>query len=116
MANPENIIPPKKGEIRNPKGKPKGTLNRSTIIKKWLLANEKTTNPITNETELLSQQDLIILAAIKEARDGNISAFRELMDSVYGKVTDKIDHSNEDGTLKELIITRRVINDKGDIA
>jgi hypothetical protein len=106
MPNPENIIPPKKGEIRNPKGKPKGKRNRSTIIKKWLRATEKSTNPITELPEVLSQEDLIVLAAIKEAREGNISAFKELMDSLYGKVSDKIDHSNKDGSL-----SRKTVNE-----
>ena len=34
--NPQNLIPVKKGEIRNPKGKPKGTLNLSTHIQNML--------------------------------------------------------------------------------
>lgn len=36
MANDENLIPAKKGEVRNPKGKPKGTLNWSTVVKRLL--------------------------------------------------------------------------------
>lgn len=32
----DNLIPPKKGEVRNPKGKPKGTLHISTHIQNML--------------------------------------------------------------------------------
>jgi hypothetical protein len=34
MANDENLIPPKPGEVRNPNGRPKGSKNRSTIARK----------------------------------------------------------------------------------
>lgn len=36
MANEQNLIPAKKGEVRNPKGKPKGTLHLSTHIQNAL--------------------------------------------------------------------------------
>ena len=75
----------KKGESGNLSGRPKGSLNRSTLVKYWLDAKETRANPITKQIETLDQWDLIILAAIKEARKGNIHAFKELMDSVHGK-------------------------------
>ena len=36
MANEQNLIPAKKGEVRNPKGKPKGTIHLSTHIQNML--------------------------------------------------------------------------------
>jgi hypothetical protein len=36
MANNQNLKPVQPGEVRNPKGKPKGTRNRSTIAKEVL--------------------------------------------------------------------------------
>lgn len=36
MPHPENLIPAKKGEIRNPNGKPKGTRHVSTWIQQLL--------------------------------------------------------------------------------
>lgn len=101
MPNPQNIIPPKKGEIRNPKGRGKGTLNRSTIVKRWIEATEKTTNPITKQIEDLSQADLMTLAMIKKARKGDVNAYKELMDSGFGKITDKTELTGKDG--KDLI-------------
>jgi hypothetical protein len=40
MANDENLKPAQKGEVRNPNGRPKGSLNRSTIARKWLEVNQ----------------------------------------------------------------------------
>jgi hypothetical protein len=101
MPNPQNIIPPKKGEIRNPKGRGKGTRNRSTIVKYWIEAIENTTNPITKKIEDLSQADLMTLAMIKKARKGDVSAYKELMDSAFGKITDKTELTGAGG--KDLI-------------
>ena len=90
MPNPENITPPKKGEIRNPKGKPKGTLNRSTIVKKWLLSKQDFENPIDGKMVKMTQADIITLALIQKARTGDVYAFRELMDSTFGKIKEQI--------------------------
>ena len=105
MANPENITPPVKGEIRNPKGKPKGTLNRSTIAKAWLTANESTKNPITGAKETLSQEDIMTLALINKARKGDVSAYKALMDSCYGMPKQTIDSNINDVTPKITGIT-----------
>lgn len=89
MTNPENIIPPKKGEIRNPKGKPKGTKNRSTILRKWLEVNEKIKNPVTGEIEQATVEDSVILALISKARKGDVAAIREILDTNYGKIAER---------------------------
>jgi hypothetical protein len=95
MPNPENIIPPQKGEIRNPKGKPKGTQNRSTIAKKWLEVMESVKNPITGENERLSQEDIMTLAVLKKARNGDVNAYKELLNNGYGLPTQKVDVKHE---------------------
>jgi hypothetical protein len=77
MPNPENIIPPQHGEVRNPNGRPKGSKNRSTIARKWLETIQSAKNPITGEDEKLSQEDLMTLALLKkgeERRRGCIQA------------------------------------------
>ena len=74
----------KKGESGNPNGRPKGSLNRSTIVKKWLEVLESAKNPITGDEEKMSQEDIITLALIKKARKGDTQAYKALMDSGYG--------------------------------
>ena len=57
MPNEENLRFWKKGESGNPNGRPKGSKNRSTIAKKWLQVLQETKNPLTLESEELSQED-----------------------------------------------------------
>ena len=87
----ENLKPQKAGEpSHNPNGRPKGVRNRSTIVREWLEAMESVKNPITGLNEKLSQYDIITLALIKKARNGDVQAFKELMDSSFGKIPDKV--------------------------
>jgi len=94
MANEQNLIPAKKGEIRNPNGRPKGAKNRSTIARKWLEVNQSLKNPLTGESETMSQEDLMTLALIKKAREGDVTAYKALMDSGYGAPLQQIEQTN----------------------
>ena len=84
MANEENLKPFGKGNNANPNGRPKGSRNRSTIARLWLETTQKAKNPITGVEETLSQEDLGTLAMVKKMRDGDVSAYKALMDSCYG--------------------------------
>ena len=84
MANEENLKPFKKGQSGNPKGRPKGSLNRSTIVKKWLSALTDSKNPLTGDVENMSQEDAITLALMKKALSGDVRAYQALMNSCYG--------------------------------
>lgn len=95
MPNPQNLIPAKKGEVRNPNGRPKGSRNRSTIARKWLEAMEAHTNPITGQVEQLSQEDIITLAQLHKARKGDSAGYRNMMDSAYGSPDQNITTQNE---------------------
>lgn len=76
-------------------GRPKGSLNRSTIARKWLEVNEKVKNPITGELETLSQEDIMTLAVLKKARNGDVNAYKELLNNSYGLPTQNIDIKQE---------------------
>jgi hypothetical protein len=80
----------KKGVSGNPKGKPKGTLNRSTIAKKWLevLSQEEIED---GEVKWLSNEESMTLALIRKARNGDVNAYKALMDSAYGTAKDTVD-------------------------
>ena len=104
MPNPENLTTPEKGEVRNPDGRPKGSRNRSTIVREWLEVTQKLKNPITGDNEELSQADMITLALISKARKGDVAAFKELMDSGFGKVKDVVEQHIEG--LPKIIIER----------
>lgn len=81
----------KKGQSGNPNGRPKGRKNRSTIARHWLEINQKLKNPITGDSETMSQEDLMTLALIKKAREGDVTAYKALMDSGYGAPVQQID-------------------------
>lgn len=102
MPNPENIKPPVKGEVRNPNGRPKGSKNRSTIARKWLEVNQSLKNPLTGDNETMSQEDLMTLALIKKAREGDVNAYKALMDSGYGAPIQQIEQIGEEIDLSEL--------------
>jgi len=95
MANIDNLTPFQKGSVPNPNGRPKGSKNRSTIARKWLETIQSAKNPITGEDEKLSQEDLMTLALLKKARNGDVAAYKQLMDSGYGMPTQQIEHTGE---------------------
>lgn len=91
MANEKNLKPFKKGQSGNPKGRPKGSLNRSTIARKWLAVTKEGTNPITGEKQLLSQEDIMTLAQVRKAINGDTYAYKNLKDCAYGAPIQQID-------------------------
>jgi len=93
MPNEENLRYWKKGESGNPNGRPKGSKNRSTIAKKWLQVLQETKNPLTLESEELSQEDVITLALLKKAANGDVNAYKALMDSGYGSPVQQVEQT-----------------------
>lgn len=90
--NPQNI---------NRTGRPKGSKNRTTIVKYWLETKKLIKNPINGKDEILPIEDQITIALIGKALKGDVNAFKELMDSGYGKITDKTELTGAGG--KDLI-------------
>ena len=103
MPNPENIEKHefKKGQSGNPNGRPKGSKNRSTIAKYWLSVEQNLKNPLTGQSETMSQEDLMTLELIKKAREGDVNAYKALMDSGYGAPVQQIESE---------ITERKIIN------
>ncbi len=100
MPNPENIKPVKKGDPgRNPNGRPKGSLNRSTIVRKFLATGavlpkdmfQKLAEVFPKVKEKLTAEELITLAQIARASKGDTHAYKALMDSAYGAPKQEIE-------------------------
>ena len=93
MANEKNIekYKFKKGESGNPNGRAVGSRNRSTKVKDWLGVKKRAKNPISGKEEELEIQDMMVLALINKALKGDVNAYKELMDSGYGKLSSSTD-------------------------
>lgn len=82
--------PFKKGQSGNPKGKLKGTENFKTLFKRAIEKLAKDTNEKPDEI-LLD----IVGKAIGEARNKNIAYYKDLIDRLYGKPKETIDHTTD---------------------
>jgi hypothetical protein len=85
MANEQNLIPAKKGEVRNPNGRPKGVPNSKTRLLRLLELVQTQTNPITGEKEEFTVAEQLDMVLINKARKGDIRAYQEVMDRLEGK-------------------------------
>lgn len=77
----ENLIPFQPGQSGNPNGRPIGIKNRSTILREILALADK--DGKTNEYK-------VIEALCTKAQDGDVPAIKEVQDTMYGKLADKI--------------------------
>lgn len=117
MANEQNLIPAKKGEVRNPNGRPKKV---DTILKEIFLDeyNVKLSKSQTEEIikgvlsrtrselmELAKNDDLpfwismIANKATKDYKKGSIHLLELLFDRVYGKPKETVDQNIEAKTI-----------------
>ena len=97
MANNQNLRPAKKGEVRNPKGKVKGTKNRATILKQLVAVTLKYKNPVTDEEVRGLIEEQIGWSLVAKALTGDVQAIKEINDTLYGKIPDKqtVEHSGK---------------------
>src|SRR5258708_2075694 len=94
MANADNLTRHQFTSKNQPQQRRsrKGIPNRSTKLKKWLRGKVTVPAHLTHLTGSKSQtvtvEDEIALALIARAVRGNVPAIREILDSIYGKITD----------------------------
>jgi hypothetical protein len=107
MSNPiPNNKPFKKGESGNPNGRPKGSRNKSTMYRDILEIMESMTNPLTGDVQNLSLAERLIIVQALKGLDGDFNAYRDLMDSAYGKNPDtaKVDHTTNGDKIESVIV------------
>jgi len=85
MANIQNLIPAKKGEVRNPNGRPKGVANSKTRLLRLLELVTKVRNPVTGEEEEFSIAEQLDMQIIAKARKGDLKAYEIILDRLEGK-------------------------------
>lgn len=115
MANEQNLKPFPKGVSGNPKGRPKGVKNWSTVVQQ-LLADEKlidkvvTTKPAYwEELPTKNAANAIVVSMIIKAMQGQKDAAEWLRKSGFG---DKLTHEFEDGLFQSAKIEVEIVKSK----
>lgn len=115
MPRPENIIPPKKGEVRNPNGRPIGSPNRATVAKRILQLSAKRVIPAEikkmieceyQNLDTLTLEEVMTMVMVHKAIvDKDVTAYRAVMDSRYGAPRQETDNAHKgEITIKRIII------------
>ena len=99
----ENLIPAKKGEIRNKYGKKKGTKNFKTILEKFLKIKTELKNPLTNEIKKMSIQEAVILSLLDKAiNKKDTKAIELIIERMDGKLKETVDLTTKDEQLDNI--------------
>ena len=111
-----NLKPFEKGKSGNPDGMKVGTKQRGTILTELINMQSTFRNPITKSDEKMEVEKALDLAIVGKALKGDVAAWREVKDNVYGKLTDKIEVSNAEPMTDEefaVALLHRMIKQHG---
>jgi hypothetical protein len=97
MAKEDNLIPFEKGKSGNPNGRPKGSKNRLTLFREKMELVRKSYNSLTGKNEEMEIQEEMVIRQIEKALEGDTAAFNVCIDSLHGKLNDKVEHTGKDG-------------------
>lgn len=87
----EDLIPFKKGQSGNPAGRPKGSKNRSTIIREMLDMMVQVKDDNGDEVWQSNEYRMVQAMVNKAIEKGDVAAFNALYDNLYGKLKDTVD-------------------------
>lgn len=99
----KNLIPAKKGEVRNPNGKPKGIPNARTRYLRLLTLVQDVKNPVTGEIEKFTVLEQMDMKMFSKALAGDIKAYENIMDRLEGKPQQTVDMNVAVDTRKEIL-------------
>lgn len=91
----------KKGKSGNPAGKPKGTENSKTRLRRLLTLVQIKKNPVTGDNEEFSLLEQMDMSLIVKALKGDVTAYREILDRYEGKAAQKNININKVGVEAE---------------
>lgn len=114
MANEQNLIPAKKGEVRNPNGKPKGTKHLSTIIQELVDDIDWSLTSLKNKDELAKKYGkngvkAMAHVAFSKAMAGDTRAMDWLAKYGWGN---KVTHDFEESFFTDTELTIKVVKAK----
>ena len=76
----DNLIPIKKGETRNPNGRPKGQRNYATIYREALTKIAEANDKTPEEIETMMEE-----VGLKQGLKGNFAFWKDIRDRIHGK-------------------------------
>jgi len=88
MNNPnavDNLIPAVKGEIRNPKGRGKGSVSFTTLLKRLLKQKVDIKDQNGNVILKATKKRVILLKWMEKAMQGDVRAIEGVVDRIEGK-------------------------------
>lgn len=83
----------KDGVSGNPSGRPKGVPNTATRMQRFLHLEMAGKNPVTKADEKFTVAEMMDLQQIAKALKGDLNAYREILDRIEGKSTNKTELS-----------------------
>jgi len=101
----------KKGQSGNPAGRPKGRRNTKNILQDIFDTLQKGEHPIKNEECTLPVIEWMCLVQIASALNGDLSAFKALVERVEGQSIQNINHAGSFGIEKKVFITKEDVKE-----
>jgi len=93
------------------KGRDKGSKNRATELRKISETTISFENPITKKKEKITVEKAAGLAAYNKALQGDINAYKEIQDTLWGKIKEQLDLS---GSITLPITGMKIVKDGTD--
>jgi ABC-type uncharacterized transport system ATPase component len=96
VANEQNLRPKPFTSENQParNGRKKGVPNRATVYKRILQAKTNVKMP-DGETKELTVYEAIALGQARSAMKGNTNAWKEIQDTLHGKMADKVEQTGD---------------------
>jgi predicted RNA binding protein YcfA (HicA-like mRNA interferase family) len=94
----DGLIPWKKGQSGNPKGRPLGSRDRRTVIMEAMKRIAEKKNMTVEEIE-----EALQTAGFEKAIKGSFFHYKEISDGLYGKIQDKMDITSGGKTLADVL-------------
>lgn len=86
----KNLKPFEKGVSGNPAGPAPGYRQRATLLREVVEMLGDFQNPITKQMEKMPVEKRMEYAIVGKAMKGDVQAYREIKDSLYGKIADQL--------------------------